>query len=88
MLIDGLGNNLITLNGEVLLTGKEFYVSGESSGGGAGGNFNMVLWKASRGRRSAVSTSSRIPTPQIPRVDSAAPSTSRRAIRWRSRDGL
>jgi iron complex outermembrane receptor protein len=34
VLIDGLGNNLITLNGEVLLTGREIYVSGESSGGG------------------------------------------------------
>jgi TonB-dependent receptor len=35
VLIDGLGNNLITLNGEVLLTGREIYVSGESSGGGS-----------------------------------------------------
>jgi iron complex outermembrane receptor protein len=26
VLIDGLGNNLITLNGEVLLTGREIYV--------------------------------------------------------------
>ena len=34
VLIDGLGNNLITLNGEVLLTGREIYVSGEASGGG------------------------------------------------------
>jgi iron complex outermembrane recepter protein len=34
VLIDGLGNNLITLNGEVLLTGREIYVAGESSGGG------------------------------------------------------
>src|SRR3984957_3569226 len=34
VLIDGLSNNLITLNGEVLLTGREIYVSGESSGGG------------------------------------------------------
>ena len=38
VLIDGLSNNLITLNGEVFLTGKEFYVSGEASGGGNGGN--------------------------------------------------
>lgn len=38
VLIDGLGNNLITLNGEVFLTGREFYTSGEASGGGAGGN--------------------------------------------------
>jgi iron complex outermembrane recepter protein len=36
VLIDGLGNNLITLNGEVLLTGREIYVAGESSGGGGG----------------------------------------------------
>src|SRR5450631_3685162 len=34
VLIDGLSNNLITLNGEVLLTGREIYVAGESSGGG------------------------------------------------------
>src|SRR5262249_43519383 len=38
VLIDGLGNNLITLNGEVFLTGREFYVSGEASGGGTGSN--------------------------------------------------
>jgi iron complex outermembrane receptor protein len=36
VLIDGLGNNLITLNGEVLLTGREIYASGEGSGGGGG----------------------------------------------------
>ncbi|MBV8143676.1 MAG: TonB-dependent receptor plug domain-containing protein, partial [Gammaproteobacteria bacterium] len=33
VLIDGLQNNLITLNGEVLLTGREIYSSGEASGG-------------------------------------------------------
>src|SRR5690349_11231515 len=38
VLIDGLGNNLVTLNGEVFLTGREFYVSGEASGGGTGSN--------------------------------------------------
>ncbi|HZF15440.1 MAG TPA: TonB-dependent receptor [Steroidobacteraceae bacterium] len=38
VLIDGLQNNLITLNGEVFLTGREMYVSGEASGGGNGGN--------------------------------------------------
>jgi len=38
VLIDGLRQNLVTLNGDVFLTGKEFYVSGEASGGGAGGN--------------------------------------------------
>ena len=38
VLIDGLANNLITLNGDVFLTGKEFYVCGEASGGGNGGN--------------------------------------------------
>src|SRR6185312_10827166 len=38
VLIDGLRQNLTTLNGEAFLTGKEFYVSGEGSGGGAGGN--------------------------------------------------
>src|SRR5579862_130993 len=38
VLIDGLRQNLTTLNGELFLTGREFYVSGEGSGGGAGGN--------------------------------------------------
>ena len=36
VLIDGLGNNLITLNGELLLTGREIYASGEGSGGAGG----------------------------------------------------
>src|SRR5476651_12536 len=36
VLIDGLRNNLITLNGEVLLTGREIYSSGEGSGGAGG----------------------------------------------------
>lgn len=36
VLIDGLANNLITLNGEVLLTGREIYSSGEGSGAGGG----------------------------------------------------
>jgi iron complex outermembrane receptor protein len=38
VLIDGLRQNLTTLNGDVFLTGKEYYVSGEASGGGAGSN--------------------------------------------------
>jgi iron complex outermembrane recepter protein len=38
VLIDGLRQNLVTLNGDVFLTGKEFYVSGEASNGGAGAN--------------------------------------------------
>jgi TonB-dependent receptor len=38
VLIDGLRQNLTTLNGNLFLTGKEFYVSGEAAGGGAGGN--------------------------------------------------
>src|SRR5580704_16466218 len=33
VMIDGLSNNLVTLNGEVLLTGRELYSSGEASGG-------------------------------------------------------
>ena len=33
VLIDGLQNNLVTLNGEVLLTGREIYSGGEASGG-------------------------------------------------------
>ncbi|MGA2952206.1 MAG: TonB-dependent receptor plug domain-containing protein, partial [Caulobacteraceae bacterium] len=36
VLIDGLRQNLVTLNGDIFLTGKEFAVSGENSGGGAG----------------------------------------------------
>ncbi len=38
VLIDGLRQNLTTLNGDVFLTGREFYVSGEGSGNGAGSN--------------------------------------------------
>ncbi len=38
VLIDGLRQNLTTLNGDLFLSGKEFYVSGEASGGGAGSN--------------------------------------------------
>ena len=38
VLIDGLRQNLTTLNGDTFLTGREFYVSGEASGGGAGSN--------------------------------------------------
>jgi TonB-dependent receptor len=38
VLIDGLRQNLTTLNGDLFLTGKEFYVSGEASDGGAGAN--------------------------------------------------
>ena len=38
VLIDGLRQNLVTLNGDVFLTGKEFYVSGEAANGGAGAN--------------------------------------------------
>ena len=34
VLIRGLANNLVTLNGDVLLTGREIYASGEGSGGG------------------------------------------------------
>lgn len=36
VLIDGLRQNLTTLNGDIFLTGKELAVSGENSGGGAG----------------------------------------------------
>ena len=38
VLIDGLRQNLTTLNGDIFLTGKEFYVSGEAAGGGSGAN--------------------------------------------------
>ncbi len=42
VLIDGLANNLITLNGEVFLTGREFYVSGEAAGNGNGSNIQYA----------------------------------------------
>src|SRR6185295_14125813 len=38
VLIDGLANNLITLNGEVFLTGREMYISGEAANSGNGAN--------------------------------------------------
>ena len=38
VLINGLRQNLTTLNGDVFLTGKEFYIAGEAGGGGAGNN--------------------------------------------------
>jgi len=38
VLIDGLRQNLTTLNGDVFLTGKEFYVSGVGASGGGGAN--------------------------------------------------
>jgi len=46
VLIDGLRQNLTTLNGDVFLTGKEFYVSGEASGGGAGSNAQYASLEA------------------------------------------
>ena len=75
VLIDGLRQNLITLNGDVFLTGKEFYVSGEASGGGAGGNSQYGSLEGipseddQRHRRL-----SRIPMPRSPKAASAAPS--------------
>ena len=44
VLIDGLRYNLTTLNGDVFVTGREFYSSGESAGNGAGSNvqFNSL----------------------------------------------
>ncbi len=83
VLIDGLGNNLITLNGEVLLTGREMYVSGEASGGGSGRHSSTPPSKASRARKLAASTSSKIPPRRTARAAWAASSTSRRARRWR-----
>ena len=38
VLIDGLRQNLTTLNGDVFLTGKEFYVAGVGASGGGGAN--------------------------------------------------
>ena len=61
VLIDGLRQNLTTLNGDIFLTGKEFAVSGEDSGGGAGGNANTARSRASRAKRSAASTSIKNP---------------------------
>lgn len=56
VLIDGLRQNLTTLNGDVFLTGREFYVSGEGSGGGAGGNSQYASLEG-------------IPSEEIGRVD-------------------
>ena len=42
VLIDGLQNNLVTLNGEILLTGREIYSSGEGSGGGGGIQYSSL----------------------------------------------
>ncbi len=42
VLIDGLQNNLYTLNGEVLLTGREIYSSGEASGGAGGIQYDSL----------------------------------------------
>jgi iron complex outermembrane receptor protein len=39
VLVEGLSQNVIELNGDDFLTGREFYTTGEASGGGAGGNF-------------------------------------------------
>jgi iron complex outermembrane receptor protein len=39
VLIEGLSQNVIELNGEGFLTGREFYTSGEAANGGAGANF-------------------------------------------------
>lgn len=39
VLVEGLSQNIIELNGDDFLTGREFYTTGEASGGGAGGNF-------------------------------------------------
>lgn len=38
VLIEGLRQNLTTLNGDLFLTGREFYVSGEAANGGGGAN--------------------------------------------------
>ena len=42
VLIDGLSNNLVTLNGEVILTGRELYSSGEASGGAGNIQYNSL----------------------------------------------
>ena len=39
VLVEGLSQNVIQLNGDNFLTGREFYTTGEASGGGAGSNF-------------------------------------------------
>lgn len=56
VLINGLRQNLTTLNGNVFLTGKEFYVSGEAANGGNGGN---ALYSSLEG----------IPSEEIGRID-------------------
>ncbi len=39
VLVEGLSQNVIELNGDDFLTGREFYTSGEAANGGAGANF-------------------------------------------------
>ncbi len=39
VLVEGLSQNIIELNGDDFLTGREFYTSGEAANGGAGANF-------------------------------------------------
>jgi TonB-dependent receptor len=56
VLIDGLRQNLTTLNGSVFLTGKEFYVSGEAANGGNGAN---ALYSSLEG----------VPSEEVGRID-------------------
>ena len=56
VLINGLRQNLTTLNGNVFLTGKEFYVSGEAANGGNGSN---ALYSSLEG----------VPSEEIGRID-------------------
>ena len=39
VLVEGLSQNIIELNGDDFLTGREFYTSGEAANGGAGADF-------------------------------------------------
>ena len=64
VLIDGLRQNLTTLNGDVFLTGKEFYVSGEGANQGGVATPNTTRSKAYRARKSAASTCTRIRRPR------------------------
>jgi len=73
VLIDGLANNLITLNGEVLLTGREIYSSGEGSGGAGASSTHRS--KASPVKKSAESMSSRTPPRALARAVSVVRST-------------
>ena len=81
VLINGLRQNLTTLNGDVFLTGKEFYTYGEASGGGSGSNIQYDSLSNIPSKKSAASTSTRARPRPLPKAAWAAFWISRPAIR-------